>query len=92
MIGTAATTTAATTVSLGVAGTTYVDWVVASSAKAAAATIYGDATAENATENTGHLIYATDKTIYAQFLPASGTMADSLTSSGTIYVVYQTLP
>lgn len=80
------------TASLGVVGTGYVDWLLAGSVKAAAATVYGDAAAERATENSGNLYYAAAQTIYAQFAAGAGTTATVTGSSGTIYVVYETLP
>lgn len=78
--------------SVGSVGTAYVDLIVASDIKAAAATIYGDATAEKGATNLGSLYSATAKTIYLQVLAAGGNLADVTAATGTIYIEYVTLP
>lgn len=79
--------------SVGVAGTAYADWIVASDLKAAAATVYGDAAAERgATNIDGQLYYATAKSIYLQVLAGAGDLANVTASTGTVTVEYVTYP
>lgn len=79
--------------SVGVAGTAYADWIVASDLKGTAATVYGDAAAERgATNIDGQLYYATAKSIYMQVLAGAGNLANVTTSTGTITVEYVTYP
>lgn len=79
--------------SVGVAGTAYADWIVASDLKAAAATVYGDAAAERgATNIDGQLYYSTAKSVYLQVLAGAGDLANVTGSSGTVTVVYEVLP
>ena len=79
--------------SVGVAGTAYADWIVASDLKASAATVYGDAAAERgATNIDGQLYYSTAKSIYMQVLAGAGDLANVTTSTGTIVVEYVTYP
>lgn len=92
VLGTQATFAAGTlTMSLGVTGTAYTDWLAAGSLKGSAGAVYGDAAAEQGTD-LGALFYATSKSIYAQVLAGAGDLANVTTSTGTIYVVYETLP
>ena len=72
-------------------GTTYVDWIVSSDIKAAAGTVYGDAAAERGTDM-AIKYYATAQTVKTQFIAGAGDLANVTGSSGTIYVVYLTLP
>ena len=76
---------------LGVVGTTYVDWVVSSDIKAAAATIYGDAAAERGTD-AAIKFYTTAKPIYVQFIAGAGDLVDVTGSTGTVRLVYLTHP
>ncbi len=88
-------TFAAGTLTIAVGGTSgggYVDLLKASDIKAAAATVYGDVASELATANTGVMYYPTATPLVAQFLTGAGTTATVTGSSGTIYVVYETLP
>jgi len=77
--------------SVGVAGTAYVDWIVASNLKATAATVYGNAAAEKGSEF-GSLFYTTAKDIYLQVLAGAGDLANVTTCTGTIYIEYVTYP
>ncbi len=79
------------TASVGVAGTAYVDWLVASNLKATAATLYGNAAAEKGSEF-GSLFYTTAKDIYLQVLGGAGDLANVTTCTGTIYIEYVTYP
>lgn len=76
---------------LGVAGTTYVDWIVSSDIKAAAGTVYGDAAAERGTDM-AIKFYATAQTVKTQFIAGTGDLANVTGSSGTIYVTYMVFP
>jgi hypothetical protein len=76
---------------LGVAGTTYVDWIVSSDIKAAAATVYGDAAAERGTDM-AIKYYATAQTVKTQFIAGAGDLANVTGSSGTVYLTYVTYP
>ena len=77
--------------SVGVAGTAYVDWIVASDLKATGATVYGNAAAEKGSEF-GSLFYTTAKDIYLQVLAGAGDLANVTTCTGTIYIEYVTYP
>ena len=101
VIGTAATQVAALTVSVGRTGTAYIDWIVASNAKAAANTVYGDAFGEVGTGlyDTTEKMFKDDlpswtgtTAVKAQFLIGAGTNADVLTSTGAIYIEVSILP
>ncbi len=84
------TTTA--TCSVGVAGTAYVDWLVASDMKAVAGTWYGAAAAARGATNLGHLVYDTEKVIVAQVLCTVEHLVDLTACGGTVYVEYEILP
>lgn len=96
VIGTAATQAAALTVSVGRVGTDYIDYVVASDAKGAANTIYGDAAAEQGAGLKSDVVdipsWTATTAVKAQFLIGSGTNADVLTSTGSIYLYVDILP
>jgi hypothetical protein len=76
---------------VGVAGTTYVDWVVSSDIKAAAATLYGNAAAERGTD-AAIQYYTTAKPIYTQFIAGAGDLVDVTGSTGTVRILYVTYP
>ena len=79
------------TVSMGVTGTGYVDWIVASDAKTKAR--LGDAAAERgATNIDGALFYTTAQSIYAQFTKTTTHMADLTAFAGTAWVEYAVYP
>jgi hypothetical protein len=96
VLGSQASGTTTLTVSLGRAGTAYIDYIVASNAKAAANTVYGDALAERGTNLTGYDLpsYTAATDVYLQFVAtdASKKLADVLTCTGTVYLLTQTLP
>jgi hypothetical protein len=81
------------TVSLGRTGANYTDYIVASNAKAAANTVYGDAGAERSTNLTGYDLpswtAATD--VYARFVSGDAAM-DELTSEGVVVIEHYTIP
>lgn len=96
VIGTAATQAATLTVSVGRTATGYIDYVVASNAKAAANTIYGDAAAEQGTGLKSDVLdipsWTATTPVIAQFLIGAGTNADVLTSTGSVYLYVDILP
>lgn len=92
VIGTQATFAAGTlTVGCGRTSATYVDFIAASDAKAAAATVYGNAAAERATDMAiQHFAAATP--VKAIFTAGAGDLANVTTSTGTVYLLYITYP
>lgn len=92
VIGTQATFAAGTlTVGCGRTSATYVDFIVASDAKAAAATVYGNAAAERATDAAiQHFAAATP--VKAIFTAGAGDLANVTTCTGTVYLLYVVYP
>ncbi len=84
------------TVSLGRVGTAYIDYVVASSAKAAANTVYGDGAAEVGTGLSailGDLPSITGTTdVYVQFLSAVENLSNATGSTGEIHLETVQMP
>lgn len=83
------------TVSLGRVSTAYTDYIVASNAKAAANTVYGDATAEQGAGITlaGDLPSVTGTTaVIAQFISTGANLSAVTGSTGDIYIETITLP
>lgn len=92
LIGTQATFAAGTlTVGIGKTNPTYVDLVVASDAKAAAGTIYGNAAAERGTDAAIQLV-TTATAVKAIFTAGAGDLADLTTCTGTVYLAYLVYP
>lgn len=97
VIGTAADQAATLTVQVGPSDDTD-GYIVASDAKAAANTVYGDALAELGDDlfSTNHLFplksYTGTTLIQAQFVIGAGTLADVTSSTGHIFLTTQTLP
>lgn len=101
VIVTAANQAATLTVSLGRTSAAYVDYVVASNAKSAANTVYGDALAEigaNLYDTTNKTMlydlpsYTATTAVKLQFLIGAGTNADVTSSTGVVYLETATLP
>lgn len=91
-IGTQATFAAGTlTVGMGRTNPTYVDFIVASDAKAAAATLYGNAAAERGTDAAIQLVTAATP-VKLIFTAGAGDLANVTTCTGTAYALYATLP
>lgn len=100
VIDTAATQAATLTVQVGPStGTT--GFVLAADAKAAANTVYGDAVGEvgaNLYDTTEKAFipylpsYTTTTLIQAQYTIGAGTLADVLTSTGTVFITHAVLP
>ena len=83
------------TISLGRTGAGYIDYVVASDAKAAANTIYGNDTAERGTNMTGYDLpsFSATTAVKAQFVAGGGkTLDDVLATAGAIYIETMLLP
>jgi hypothetical protein len=92
IVGTQATFAAGTlTMGVGRTGATYVDFLAASDLKAAAATVYGNAAAERATD--AAIQYgAAAATVKAIITAGAGDLANVTTSTGTIYLLYVVYP
>jgi hypothetical protein len=97
VIDSQASGTTTLTASLGRTSTAYIDYIVASNAKVAANTVYGDATTvERGTNLTGWDLpsYTVAVDIYLQFVAtdASKKLEDVLGCTGTIFLLTETLP
>jgi hypothetical protein len=90
----AATGPAAVTVSVGRTSASYIDYIVASDAKAAANTVYGDASAERGTNLTGYDLpsYTGTTTVNAHFISTGANLSTVAASTGAIYLVTEKLP
>jgi hypothetical protein len=90
----AAGTVTTLTVSLGRTGASYIDYIVASDAKAAANTVYGDASGERGTNLTGYDMpsFTGTTTLNARFTSTGGNLSTVTGSSGSIYIETATLP
>lgn len=85
---------ATVTVSVGRTGATYIDYVVESDAKAAANTVYGDASAERGTNLTGYDLpsYTGTTNVVAHFISSGANLNTVTGSTGTIFLETYTLP
>jgi hypothetical protein len=85
---TQATSPATLTFSCGVTGAGYIDLIVASNAKAAANTVYGDASAERGTNLTGYFMpsYTGATALICQYVGAT----DLAAMNGSLLVVIET--
>jgi hypothetical protein len=94
VIDTADTSANALTVALGRVSATYIDYVVASDAKAAANTVYGDASGERGTNLTGYDLPSITGTtaVKAHFVKTTTNLSTVTASTGHIYLVTETLP
>lgn len=86
--------TATLTVALGGTATAYTDLIVASDAKAAANTIYGNASGERGTSNTGYDLrsYTAATTLKLHFIATTNNLDQCSAGTGVAYVLYETLP
>lgn len=92
IVGTQATFAAGTlTMGVGRTNPTYVDFLAAGDLKAAAATIYGNAAAERATDAAIQYV-ATATPVKAIITAGAGDLANVTTSTGTIYLLYVQYP
>jgi hypothetical protein len=82
------------TISVGRTDTDYIDYIVASNAKAAANTVYGDASAERGTNLTGYDLpsYTATTAIKAHFVAGSGHLDDVTTCTGHVTITTQLEP
>jgi len=94
VITSAAGTVTTLTVSLGRTSAAYIDYIVASDAKAAANTVYGDASAERGTNLTGYDMpsFTGTTVVNAQFISTGGNLSTVTTSTGTVYLECVILP
>ncbi len=94
VINTPDTSANALTVAVGRTGATYVDYIVASDAKAVANTVYGDASAERGTNLTGYDLpsYTTTVVVKAHFIKSVTFLNTVTASTGTIFIETVTLP
>lgn len=89
VIGTAATGSVATlTVSCGRAAATYLDYIVASDAMAAANTLYGAVSGDLGTNLTGYDVpsWTATTVVKAHFVSTVANLSTVLTSTGSIYL------
>lgn len=86
VIDTACTNADSLTVSVGRTGADYIDYIVASDAKAVANTVYGDAAAERGTNLTGYDLpsYAGTTTLYARFVSGAANLSTVTTCTGHV--------
>lgn len=94
VIDTAAGTVTTLTVSCGRTGASYIDYIVASDAKAAANTVYGDTSAERGTNLTGYDLpsYTGTTAVNAHFISTGGNLNTVTTSTGTVFIEGYVLP
>lgn len=94
VIDTPDTSTNALTVAVGRVSATYIDYIVASDAKAAANTVYGDASAERGTNLTGYDMPSVTgtTTINAHFIKTTTNLSTVTGSTGHIYIETEVLP
>lgn len=98
VIDTAATQAATLTVSCGdaVGGTPFINWIVASDAKAAANTVYGDAVGERGTSIDTEFYYLPSYTattlVTCHFIIGAGTLADVTAFTGHLVLTTTLVP
>lgn len=94
VIDTPDTSTNALTVAVGRVSTGYIDYTVASDAKAAANTVYGDASGERGTNLVGYDLPSITGTtdVKAHFIKTTTNLSTVVGSSGHVYIVTETLP
>lgn len=94
VIDTPDTSTNALTVAVGRASASYIDYVVASDAKASANTVYGDASAERGTNLTGYDLPSITGTtaVKAHFIKTTSNLSTVTGSTGHVYIETSVLP
>ena len=82
------------TVAVGRVGAAYIDYIVASDGKAAANTVYGDASAERGTNLTGYDLpnFTSATTVYAHFISTVNNLSAQTAGAGSIYIETLLLP
>lgn len=85
---------ASVTVSVGRTGASYIDYIVASDAKAAANTVYGDGSAERGANLTGYDLasYTGTTVVNAQFVSVGANLDTVTASTGHVYLETMVLP
>jgi hypothetical protein len=94
VILTADTSANGLTVACGRTSATFIDYIVASDAKAAANTVYGDASAERGTNLTGYDLpsYTGTTTISCHFIKTVTNLSTVLTSTGRVIIETALVP
>lgn len=94
VIDTPDTSANALTIALGRTAAAYIDYIVASDAKAAANTVYGDASGERGTNLTGYDLPSVTGTtaINAHFIKTTTFLSSVLTFTGHVWIETTTLP
>lgn len=94
VINTPDTSANALTVACGRTSATFIDYTVASDAKAAANTVYGDASAERGTNLTGYDMpsFTGTTTVTCHFIKTTTNLSTVLGSTGTVYIKTALLP
>jgi len=84
----------ALTIAVGRTSANYVDYIVASDAKASANTVYGDASGERGTNLNGYDLPSVTATtaVYAHFIKTTSNLSTVTGSSGHIYIETMKLP
>lgn len=85
---------ATVTVALGRTSAAYIDYIVASDAKAAANTVYGDASGERGTNLTGYDLpsFTGTTAVKVHFISTVANLSTITGSTGTVYLETVTLP
>lgn len=80
--------------SVGTVAATYIDFIVAKDAKAAANTVYGSATADRGTNLTGYFLpsFTATTVVNAHFIKTTTNLSTVTGSTGTVYIETMTLP
>jgi len=94
VIGTAETALTSLTVAIGRTGATYLDYITASNAKAAANTVYGDASAERGTNLTGYDLpsYTGTTVVNAHFISGVENLSTAVACTGIVYLETMRMP
>jgi hypothetical protein len=85
---------ATVTVALGRVAASYIDYIVASDAKAVANTVYGDTSGERGTNLTGYDLpsYTGTTVVNAHFISTGGDLSTVTGSTGTVCMTTMRLP
>ena len=94
VINTAETSANALTVAVGRVGASYIDYIAASDAKAAAGTIYGKVAAERGTANVGGEVpsLASNTDVFAHFIKTTTNLNTCTLSTGSVFLELVNLP
>ena len=94
VVDTAETALTSLTGAVGRTGATYIDYIVASSLKAAANTIYGDSSGERGTNLTGYDApsYTATTGVYLHLISGVENLSTALACTGTVFIETMILP